>query len=329
MLFFWDLSLIVALAIGSGHAVGASLGTRQERGSQATSGAGTEFTSLLNTDDLTGWKSEHIHENTPSVAGGVMRLTSGPGWIATDKAFADFDLQFDARVRDPVAFTILVRLSSDSRTTNSSLAYGVRIKNSAHGRTDGSFVVYDKRTVEFPFGQHAGFEQVLKSNEWQPIEMNCIGLTCEFIVNGTNLAKLTNLQIPLGRIGFSVEAGAIELRNVRVRRRAPISAGFAQGAYLLDDDPDLKRPEVRREVKPQYTSEAMHQKIEGTVLLACVVKTDGSVGEIALLRSLDSRFGLDGEAVVAARQWRFAPATLRGQPVQTLVTIELSFNLHK
>ena len=45
------------------------------------------------------------------------------------------------------------------------------------------------------------------------------------------------------------------------------------------------------------------------------------------MRSLDSTFGLDNEAVKAARQWRFKPGTRLGQPVPVLVTIELSFAL--
>ena len=43
-----------------------------------------------------------------------------------------------------------------------------------------------------------------------------------------------------------------------------------------------------REVKPQYTSDAMRAKVQGTVLLECVVKPDGSVGDVKVVRSLDS-----------------------------------------
>ena len=86
-------------------------------------------------------------------------------------------------------------------------------------------------------------------------------------------------------------------------------------------------PRVLREVKPQYTSDAMRAKVQGTVLLQCVVKADGSVGDVQVVRSLDSAFGLDQEAIKAARQWRFAPGTRLGEPVPVLVTIELTFTL--
>jgi hypothetical protein len=45
------------------------------------------------------------------------------------------------------------------------------------------------------------------------------------------------------------------------------------------------------------------------------------------VRSLDSVFGLDEEAVRAATQWLFRPALISGQPVATAVTIELVFSL--
>ena len=60
-------------------------------------------------------------------------------------------------------------------------------------------------------------------------------------------------------------------------------------------------PRVLREVKPQYTSDAMRAKIQGTVLLECVVRPDGSVGDVQVLRSLDPTFGLDQEAIKAAK----------------------------
>ena len=69
------------------------------------------------------------------------------------------------------------------------------------------------------------------------------------------------------------------------------------------------------------------RKFKVPVLLQCVVKSDGSVGDVQVVRSLDSAFGLDQEAIKAARQWRFAPGMRLGEPVPVLVTIELTFTL--
>ena len=101
--------------------------------------------------------------------------------------------------------------------------------------------------------------------------------------------------------------------------------GTGGGVYRPGNGVTL--PVVLREVKPQYTSDAMRAKVQGTVLLECVVKPDGSVGEVKVMRSLDSTFGLDLEAMKAARNWRFRPGMRQGEPVAVLVTIELTFTL--
>ncbi len=101
--------------------------------------------------------------------------------------------------------------------------------------------------------------------------------------------------------------------------------GTGGGAYRPGNGVQLPQP--LREVKPQYTADAMRAKVQGTVLLECVVLPDGSVGSVEVVRSLDSTFGLDQEAIKAAKQWRFRPGTRFGEPVAVLVTIELTFTL--
>jgi TonB family protein len=101
--------------------------------------------------------------------------------------------------------------------------------------------------------------------------------------------------------------------------------GFGGGAYRPGSGIEL--PRLLREVKPQYTADAMRAKVQGTAVLDCVVTAEGTVGECQVVRSLDSSFGLDQKAVEAAKQWRFVPGKRLGQPVPVLVTIELTFTL--
>ncbi len=101
--------------------------------------------------------------------------------------------------------------------------------------------------------------------------------------------------------------------------------GVGGGPYRPGND--VSQPRLLHEVKPQYTAEAMRAKIQGTVLLDVVVLPDGTVGEVTVTKSLDPVFGLDAQAIAAARQWRFAPSTRFGEPVAVLVGLELFFNL--
>lgn len=104
-------------------------------------------------------------------------------------------------------------------------------------------------------------------------------------------------------------------------------SGGGTGGGVYRPGSGVTIPRVLHEEKPQYTSDAMRAKVQGTVLLECIVRADGSVGDVKIIRSLDSIFGLDREAVNAARKWRFTPGTRMGEPVAVLVTIELTFTL--
>ena len=84
-------------------------------------------------------------------------------------------------------------------------------------------------------------------------------------------------------------------------------------------------PKPTHTEKPKYTAEAMKRGIQGSVLLDMVVLTDGTVDSVKVVRSLDPTYGLDDEAIRAARQWRFEPGLKDGKPVAVLVTLELTF----
>jgi TonB family protein len=84
-------------------------------------------------------------------------------------------------------------------------------------------------------------------------------------------------------------------------------------------------PRLLREVKAEYTEEARRRAVSGDVLLEIVVLRDGSVGDVRVLRGLGA--GLDQRAVSAVRQWRFAPSTLRGTPVDVIVEVAVEFTL--
>jgi TonB family protein len=95
------------------------------------------------------------------------------------------------------------------------------------------------------------------------------------------------------------------------------------GAYLIGNG--VTAPRLIHDVKPAYTGDTMRARIQGVIELACVVETDGSVGPVRMVRSLDA--GLDEEAIKALKQWRFAPGMKDNVPVRVVVTVNLTFAL--
>lgn len=86
-------------------------------------------------------------------------------------------------------------------------------------------------------------------------------------------------------------------------------------------------PVVTKQVKAVYTQQAMDARIEGTVGLEVVVKSDGMVGDVKIARSLDPTYGLDDQAVKAMKQWQFKPGTKDGKPVAVQVDVMINFTL--
>jgi TonB family protein len=186
--------------------------------------------------------------------------------------------------------------------------------------------------------------------------------------DGTDVLA-TGFRVPTTRAFTTVDDRTFEIADkvnglVTFRRRAAVSAdgrtltmteqGVDEGGQNVDavlrfvrpgatgtgippsTPPDVVRPgngvtipRIVKQVRPQYTAEAMRAKIQGTVMVECVVKTDGTVSNVRVIRSLDATFGLDQEAIKAAQQWVFAPGTRNGEPVPVMVSIELTFTLGK
>lgn len=100
--------------------------------------------------------------------------------------------------------------------------------------------------------------------------------------------------------------------------------GGGTGGSIYRPGGSVSAPRLIVEVKPRYTNDALRSKIQGTVVLEAVIRSDGRPSRIRVLRSLD-RGGLDDEAVAAVANWRFEPGRLAGEPVDVLVTILVDF----
>jgi protein TonB len=87
----------------------------------------------------------------------------------------------------------------------------------------------------------------------------------------------------------------------------------------------IEAPRLLREVKADYTDDARRRGITGDVLLEIVVRRDGTVGDVTIVKGLGA--GLDQRAVAAVRQWRFAPARRRGEAVDVVVEVAVEFTL--
>jgi TonB family protein len=80
-----------------------------------------------------------------------------------------------------------------------------------------------------------------------------------------------------------------------------------------------------RKVDPKYVAAAAAERVEGKVRLAGVIRKDGRVDSIVLLRHVDVR--LDRSAADALSRWEFQPATRAGVPIDVDAVFEIPFRL--
>jgi TonB family protein len=88
---------------------------------------------------------------------------------------------------------------------------------------------------------------------------------------------------------------------------------------------EVRPPVPLRKVDPKYVAAAAAEKVEGTVRLYAVIRKDGHVESVALLKHLDDR--LDHSAQEALAQWVFQPALLDGSPMDVDAVFEIPFRL--
>jgi len=99
----------------------------------------------------------------------------------------------------------------------------------------------------------------------------------------------------------------------------------ARGIAAETADP-ITPPEIAEYTTPPlYSDEAKRSRLEGIVTIAIHVDEAGRLTTAQIVNGLGA--GLDQNALVALRQWRFRPATRAGVPVATDAEVEIEFNL--
>ena len=137
------------------------------------------------------------------------------------------------------------------------------------------------------------------------------------------LSLVLVVSTQLASVSVPAQAGA----------QAPTLGSLAKTAQLpvpegvVRPGGSVSSPEIIKEVRPDYTADAMRAQVQGVVEVEAVVQVDGTVGLVRVVRSLDKEHGLDDQAVKAVKQWRFRPGKKDGVAVPVLVSIELTFTM--
>jgi len=89
------------------------------------------------------------------------------------------------------------------------------------------------------------------------------------------------------------------------------------------DSGDISSPVPVRKVDPKYPPTLRNENVEGEVVLYAIIRRDGSVDSIQLLKGVEPE--LDQNAMEALARWRFRPATRNGVPVELETVVHIPF----
>jgi len=87
-----------------------------------------------------------------------------------------------------------------------------------------------------------------------------------------------------------------------------------------------RRPFIAFKPEPTYTEEARQNALTGSVLLKAIFTADGAVTNIKVASGLP--YGLEENAIEAAKKIKFIPAMKDGKLVSTWMQLEYNFNLY-
>lgn len=90
---------------------------------------------------------------------------------------------------------------------------------------------------------------------------------------------------------------------------------------------DVKAPIVLRRVQPVYPRAALMARMNGYVIVECIIDRTGVVRDTKVLRSSSALF--DQSALEAVQQWQFSPGSLHGRPVDTIFNLTVTFTISR
>jgi TonB family protein len=89
----------------------------------------------------------------------------------------------------------------------------------------------------------------------------------------------------------------------------------------------LSGPIPERKVDPKYPQTLIKEKVDGEVILYAIIRKDGTVDSIQLVRGIDPQ--LDKNSMDALSRWVFRPGARDGEPVDLEAVVHIPFHFRK
>jgi len=142
------------------------------------------------------------------------------------------------------------------------------------------------------------------------------------------VTRRTTVRIVIATFIFALPLSAVRVSEPRSSANEIEESSLPIRTANLVTRPDrlMKPPVILDSLTPAlYSDEARRLGIEGIVRVEAHVDVEGNVDRARIMKGLG--FGLDQNALLAVRHWRFSPGTREGRPTEMTAPIDVEFNL--
>lgn len=164
----------------------------------------TNWVSLFNGRDLTGWVS--VNDGVFEVKDGLLHLSKGEGWLRTEKEYKDFILEAEWRaLAEKYDSGFFIRSGAEGKPWPDG-GWQINLKsNQLGGLIKGSRNVVPAENDPEPI------------NKWVKFRMEVKGKKITLFVNGEKSWESDALDRDSGFIGIEAEGYAFDFRNIRIQ----------------------------------------------------------------------------------------------------------------
>ena len=189
---------------------------------------GGDWEYLFNGKDLAGWKQLNGYAHFAVVDGtiiGTTVLDSPNSFLATDRTFSDFVIEYEVKQVDAVKSGFQFRSSSTREYMNGRVhGYQCEIDPSARAWTGGIYEEADRRWI-YPVDINPSAKTLYRIGDWNHFRIEAIGNSMRTWVNGVAVAHFIDDRAAEGFFALQVhgvkdpkDAGQkIYLRNIRIK----------------------------------------------------------------------------------------------------------------
>ncbi|WP_230680430.1 3-keto-disaccharide hydrolase [Pontibacter rufus] len=186
------------------------------------------WTTLFNGKDLTGWEQVNGKASYKVEDGAIVGTTvtdSPNSFLATDKTYGDFILEFEVMLDNDINSGVQFRSISDPAIMNGRVhGYQFELDPSDRKWTAG---IYDeaRRGWLYPLTLNPAAQSAFKKGEWNKARIEAIGNQIKTWINGVPVAAVVDDMTPEGIIALQVHAvekpedagKEIKWRNIRIK----------------------------------------------------------------------------------------------------------------